>query len=321
VASTISGAFSAAGQGIVSAFGAVTSYLGRAFTAYIQAGSAVASGLAAAFTSFKSAAMESLSAIATSMMQGEFALAGEIAWASIKLSFAEGIAWATNAWTEFATGLASIWDATVTKIRQVWANVSTWIAGQLLRIWGLVQNVASQLGIVDQTLDVQGAIRTLQEDRDRFNVGLDTARGQRDDQRVAAMQSQLAATEERLAALRTAREQALAKARDLPVDERESPLAQAMADLKAAIAEAAKAPKLFDAGAATRKVADVGGDLAPMVTSKPLEGTFSAAAAMAMFGARRSSAEEETAQNTRAMRRRLDELAREQRLREGMVFA
>jgi len=39
-----------------------------------------------------------------------------------------------------------------------------------------------------------------------------------------------------------------------------------------------------------------------------------------MFGARRSSAEEETAQNTRAMRRRLDELAREQRLREGLAF-
>jgi hypothetical protein len=54
------------------------------------------------------------------------------------------------------------------------------------------------------------------------------------------MQAQLAATEERLTALRAAREQALAKARELPVDERESPLSQAMDDLKSAIDEAAK---------------------------------------------------------------------------------
>jgi len=55
--------------------------------------------------------------------------------------------------------------------------------------------------------------------------------------------------------------------------------------------------------------------------SHPLEGTFSAAAAAAMFGARRPTAEEETAQNTRAMRRRLDEMAREQKLQQGLVFA
>jgi hypothetical protein len=93
-----------------------------------------------------------------------------------------------------------------------------------------------------------------------------------------------------------------------------------MADLKFAIDEAAKAPRLFDAGAAAKQVADVGVGMAPMVTSRPLEGTFSAAAAVAMFGAGPASAEEETAQNTRAMRRRLDELAREQRLRGAPVF-
>ncbi len=40
-------------------------------------------------------------------------MAAEIAWASIKLAFAQGMAWVTNAWAEFSTGLASIFDGAV----------------------------------------------------------------------------------------------------------------------------------------------------------------------------------------------------------------
>ena len=51
--------------------------------------------------------------------------------------------------------------------------------------------------------------------------------------------------------------------------------------------------------------------------SRPAE----ARAAVAALGFRQSNAEEETADNTRAMRRRLEIIAREQRLRDAPVFS
>ena len=46
-------------------------------------------------------------------------------------------------------------------------------------------------------------------------------------------------------------------------------------------------------------------------SSPAATGTFSAAAAMAMFGTSRDDAAKETAENTRAMRHRMDQAARQ----------
>ena len=241
VVSYVKNMFGGIGETITNVFGSVTTFLGNVFGGYLQAGASVASGLLSAFKSFKDGAIESLSAIATAMMQGEFALAGEIAWTSIKLAFSEGIAWVTNAWGEFATGLTSVWDNVITNIRQAWNNVSSWIAGQLLKLVDTVNSVLASLEQIDPTgsasklkasldIDVNGAIAFLEEDRQRFNRGLDVAKQQRDEQRVQAMQARLAETEKRLAELRAARADAVAKARDLAPEtgEEESPLSQAV---------------------------------------------------------------------------------------------
>jgi hypothetical protein len=138
------------------------------------------------------------------------------------------------------------------------------------------------------------------------------------------MQDRMAASEERVANLQRARDQALARARQALAEspDRESPLARAMEELELAIAEAAKAPKLFDDKAATTSVEQAGMDALPAVEAATgITGTFSAAAAVAALGFRQSSAEQETADNTRAMRRRLEIIAREQRLRDAPVFS
>jgi hypothetical protein len=278
---------------------------------------------------------ESLGAIIDAVMQGQFAVAGEIAWESIKLSFAEGIAWVTDAWTEFTTGLATVFDGLVTTIRQAWNNVSTFIGQVLMLQVARVQQLLDKLAEFDPTgmaaklrasldIDVGATILAMDEDRQRFNRGLDRERSERDDQRARAMQDRLTASEERVANLQRARDQALARARQALAEnsDRESPLARAVEDLELAIAEAAKAPKLFDDKAATTAVEQAGMDALPAVEAATgITGTFSAAAAVASLGFRQSSAEEETADNTRVMRRRLEIIAREQRLRDAPVFS
>ena len=119
-----------------------------------------------------------------------------------------------------------IFDGVITTIRQVWNNVTSWMAGQQLKLVGAIQSALETLEQIDPTglaaklkasleLDVGGAIRVLEEDRSRFNSGLDQARQQRDEERARAMQERLAETEKRLAELRAAREDALARARAL----------------------------------------------------------------------------------------------------------
>ena len=230
--SLVGQAFTALTQGIVNAFSAVTGFLGNTFRAYVQSGSAVASGLSSAFSSFKSSATESLSAIAKAMMHGEFALAGEVAWTSIKLAFVQGIAWVTNAWTEFTTGLATIFDGVVVAIRTAWNNLTVFIGQLLMYQVARFQMLLDQLAQFDPTglaaklrsaldVNVGGTITAMEEDRERFNRGLADAREKRDAERAAQMQARLAETEARLAELRRQREDALARARTAVETERE----------------------------------------------------------------------------------------------------
>lgn len=147
----------------------------------------------------------------------------------------------------------------------------------------------------------------MEEDRLRYNRGLDQARMHRDAQRAQAMQKHLAETEQRLAALRAAREEALARSRELGGDsgtEAASGLDTAMADLEKALAEAADAPRLFDPGSFDVDLSGIG-DTVLSSSGLSSQGTFNAAAAFGLAAGgveeRAMKAAETTAQNTRQL--------------------
>lgn len=264
------------------------------------------------------------------MAEGDFALAAEIAWASIKLAFAEGMAWVTNAWAEFSTGLASIFDGAVTGVRQIWNNVSTWIARQMLNLVGMIQSAVAKLAEIDPTglsdklkaaldFDVEGTIRILEEDSQRFNQGVEQAKSARDDERVRAMQQQLADTEKRLAELREARRQALAKADALAEDDTKSQLAGAMAELEKTLADATNMDKLFDAGAAQSQLPLEFGGMPKLGGSAGLAGTFNAAIA-GMLGRSGDDPSERTADAVESMDGTLTEIKDELKTRPPLAF-
>jgi len=92
-----------------------------------------------------------------------------------------------------------------------------------------------------------------------------------------------------------------------------SALTAANAELQRTLQEANQLKGLFDAESLGDQLARAEeGTAGLMAQSSPAAtGTFSAAAAMAMFGAGRDDAAKETAENTRAMRRRMDQAARQ----------
>jgi phage-related protein len=332
VANVVRTAFASVWQFLASGASQVIAFFGRAMSAIGQAGAAIANGFAATFSQVKNATIETFSAIGKALAEGDFALAAEIAWASIKLAFAQGMAWVTNAWAEFSTGLASIFDGAITTVRQIWNNVSTWIARQMLKLVGMVQSLVAKLAEIDPTgladklktaidFDVEGTIRVLEEDSQRFNQGIGQAKAARDDERVRAMQQQLVDTEKRLAELREARQQALAKADALAEDDAESPLAAAKAELERALAEAANANKLFDADAAQSQL-NLPLDFAGMPKlggSAGLAGTFNAAIA-GMLGRSGDDPGERTADAVESMDEKLTDIRDELKDRPVLAF-
>ena len=275
---------------------------------------------------------ESFSGIGTALAGGDFALAAEIAWASIKVAFAQGMAWVTNTWTEFTTGLGLIFDSVITSIRQVWNNISTWIARQLLNLVGLIQTAVSKLAAIDPTglsdklkaaisFDVEGAIKILEEDSKRFDQGLDQAKSARDDERVRAMMQRIAETEARLAELRAAREDALKQANAMAGDESESPLSAAMAELEDALADASKAKGLFDAdGAQMQFDAESGASNIPNIGSgSNIAGTFNAAIA-GLLGRAGDDPGERTADAVESMDETLGDIKDELKTRPPLAF-
>ncbi len=285
------------------------------------------------FTQLAAWAGETFSAIGAALAQGDFALAGEIAWVSIKLAFAQGIAWVTNAWTEFTTGLSSIWDGMVTYLRQIWNDVVSWLAKSILQLVGSVQSALDTISKYDPTgladklkqqmsVDVEGAIRTVEEDRARYNQSQDVAKGQRDDERVRAMQDQLAATEAQLAELRAAREAALAKSRAAAdkAGPAGSPLAKAMNELEKALDDAANAKKrLFDPAAADQQMTGVGDLTSQFASTGSLAGTFSASVA-AMLGRSGDDPAERTAEAVESMDGTLTDIRDDLRGRPMLAF-
>lgn len=162
--------------------------------------------LGALFSKLGTIATETFGGIADALTGGQWALAGQIAWTGLKAAFLTGMAAIEKPWLEFTTGLMMAFDWAITGIRRVWTSVSTWIAEQLLTIFGAIQKAAAALGIeLAPGLNVDQAIKALHQDKARTMAGLDAARASRDEARARQLSTDLADTQRALAELETQR--------------------------------------------------------------------------------------------------------------------
>ena len=297
----ITGPLGAVGSALSGIFGPVLSWLGEQFTAL--------------WTWVK----QTVGGIAQAIAAGQWGTAAQIAWISIKQAFAAGVTWLQNIWDELTTGLALGWDAAIAAIRNAWSMAVSWIAQQLVKLWGLIQSAVDAVASIDPTglsdklkkaisIDVAGTVQTLQDDQQRESAARNRDAQQQADARGAA----LAAREKERQAwaddLARQRDQLLQQVSDAAGAMPAGPslgdkMATAKAELDAAIKAAQEKAGVFDPS--TPDLAGVGEGLdgLPSEAAKmSVSGTFNAAA-VAGLGAdnlaqRTARASEQVAQNT-----------------------
>ena len=300
----ITGPLGAVGQALGSVFGTVFAWLGEQFG------------------QLKAWASETFGGIANAVAAGEWGLAFEIAWASIKVVWTKGINWLTTTWSEATTGIAMLFDLAVTSIRQAWNSVITWIAQKLIQLWGVAQKTLSALAEWDPTgltgkladsmkIDVQAVVTDLEQDKQRKNRGLEQGLQQRDDARGQALLTQQNAAEAELEQLRKQRRGKLDQAQVAadavgPVD-RAANAAKAMGELNDALEKAKQIKPAFEIpNFDPEKFRDQQNQQSDDLKGKfSTTGTFNAAAIWGFGGsdptARIAAATEETAKGIRVL--------------------
>jgi signal transduction histidine kinase len=124
-----------------------------------------------------------------SIMSGfdELKAAGAVAWSYIKLMFVQTMNPISALWDQVWTGMTSIFDGVITSIRQSWGTVISWIAKQMLWLYGKVEKVLAALGLVSEATDIKGAQKIIDEDNKRYADQLDKDKAARDQARGAKL--------------------------------------------------------------------------------------------------------------------------------------
>jgi hypothetical protein len=274
------------------------------------------------FSQLTAWAGETFGGISNAIAAGDWGLAFEVAWASIKVVWMKGIGWITTTWSEATTGIAMLFDQAVTSIRQAWNAVITWIAQKLIQLWGVAQKTLTALGKWDPTgltaklaksmkIDVQAVVTDLEQDKQRKNRGLEQGLQQRDDARGQALLAQQNAAEAELEQLRQQRREKLDQAQAAadaagPVD-RAANAAKAMAELNDALEKAKQIKPAFEIpNFDPEKFRDQQNQQADDLKGKfSTSGTFNATALWGFGGsdptARIAAATEETAKGIRVL--------------------
>lgn len=177
--------------------------------------------------------------------------AGLVAWTTIKMEFVRAVNFVSEIWDSLGAGLTSVFDRVIVGIRTAWSSVVSWIAKQILKLWGVIEPVLKSLSLISSTTDVGGAIRAVEAGNQEFAARLDRERQQRDQQRGADL---AAVAGKRSAALEAAtKEQAAAMSAFGAGAAGESPeVRKAREELARLTAEAAtKAAEVKGGGAGT----------------------------------------------------------------------
>ena len=146
--------------------------------------------LAGVFTDLKNDALAAFQGISDALAAGDIGLAAKVLWLTLKIEWQKGINWLQEKWVAFQefflsvwtdavfglsrimtnawAGLQSIWTETVAAMSTAWTvfasgAVSAWQGAQNFIARGIVQ----LMGMLDDSVDVEATLTTLQEDFQR----------------------------------------------------------------------------------------------------------------------------------------------------------
>jgi hypothetical protein len=109
--------------------------------------------------------------------------AGAIAWSYIKLMFVKTVNPIMAIWDQVWGGMASIFDSVIVSIRQTWGTVISWIAKQMLWLYGKVEKVLLALGMISEATDIKGAQKIVDDENKKYADQLDKDKAARDQAR------------------------------------------------------------------------------------------------------------------------------------------
>ncbi len=172
--------------------------LGTAILYYSGIGAKALEWLAEKFQILKDFAVKSWKAIADALVAGNFQLAANILWSSLKVAWQAGVNELKKYWTKFSAWYqdttAKVFYGTVSIINNAWAQLKTsWVntvsflsdvwnmfLSNLQKAWNISQSWLQKrwlkfMGIFDKTLDVEAAIKLVD---DELKVKNSEAQGQ-----------------------------------------------------------------------------------------------------------------------------------------------
>ena len=237
--------------------------------------------LSRVFGALRADALAAFQGISDALAAGDLALAAKILWLTLKLEWQKGIHWLQETWIGFKdiflavwteavfglsktltnawAGLQSIWTESVAAMSSSWAlfssgAVSAWRGAQNVIARGIVR----LMGMLDESIDVEATIQTLQDDmqREEQNRSRDTA------QRLAGIETTRQERQTNIEQQRTGTLAALDEDRERTYAERnqrfgdelrasEEALTAARQEWQAALSEAATKRAESDAWSAT----------------------------------------------------------------------
>lgn len=314
--------------------------LGGYFLYVSGAGQRALSWLGEQFAALRETALAAWQGISDALAAGDIGLAAKILWLTLKMEWQKGVAWLTEKWIGFKeafmavateavygtakiltsawAGLQTAWVETVAFMSKAW----TVFTSSLVTGWQTAQNwiskkLVSLMAMFDDSVDVEGAQKILDEDFQREQRGREQATQQQLRDIETARQSKRAAidqeeqgTLDELNREKDARHAARQQQNDPDVKAAEDALAQARKQWQDALDEAARKRAEIAETPGPGRVKGPGDleglDLEGMgKKSISVQGTFNAMAAQGLGAGgpmeRAARAGEETARNTRKL--------------------
>lgn len=128
------------------------------------------STLAEQFAPLLQAAQETFGAITTSLASGDFATAGRVMWASLKVAWMEGTHGLNREWLAWKSGFVQVFADAVAAIKTTWAQAQNWLSRGITELMGMIDssiNVEAVQAELDVMLSEQTANISRQAEADK----------------------------------------------------------------------------------------------------------------------------------------------------------
>jgi hypothetical protein len=307
-----------------------------AFAMFTDSGKGMVASLVSSFGWLKDTVLTSLKAVGAALSAGDIALAGKVLWATLKLLWLQGTQSLRETWHSLTGGIVKVWHLTWAGLQQLanaaignlergWSHTTEFLTtvwetaiGNVKKAWNSTVAFMEKTWLRIKGLfgaDVQGEIDRINGELESANSEIDRRTAQSAADRNAAGAAGREQSRQRQAVVLDqigAELAAKLSGADEGTKQRIAAAQQQLEDARAAWKEAtAAATAAGEAAAAQRAAAkEAGNDLAKAAfdaSGKSSLGTFSADAVAALQGG--SSAEEETAKNTKETAKRVGELS------------